>query len=573
MALPWSRAGPGGIAAIEAALGGTPRTVLFGVLAEASVLGVAGGLLGIVMGLIAAGPFIGTISHYAEQSAGIHIAVHTTAMNAVIGVAIGTIASIGAAFVPARRAARLDIAGELVDRSRRSEAAPRIRVRRGIVLGALAAVGLAMAYVGSRHHGLEKWSPTVLLVGITIVFVVAFPLAPSVAPFAVRWVEKIPFLQRGPARVAVSNLATETRRTSTVLMAVGAAVGMAFMLGGILPGMREGARRLTADTANGRVMVTTLTPNNNSDVDAKLSPQVLDAISQVPGVARIERVFHASADLPGVGLAALAGGNGDPDGFEVYKGERSQEAFARGHVMIGPALARMLDLEPGQSFTIPGRNGPVSLVVGGIWASPDTLGRSITSSQEVFESVVGPRPADWVFAVPQPGVSPTQLADSLKAAHLAPNVKIFDPDGLVAELSHDFEGFVAPFNLLARGLLVVAFIATASTLLLAGVKRRAEHGLLAAVGMPPGDLARMVLVEAGLFGILGTLCGLVAGLLSLAAFCLASTSLTGLYIPFNLSFVPLLTSGAVATFCVLAGAALPAWRTSQLDPVVALRYE
>jgi len=236
-------------------------------------------------------------------------------------------------------------------------------------------------------------------------------------------------------------------------------------------------------------------------------------------------------------------------------------------------LARILHLQPGQSFTIPGRNGPVALVVGGIWASPDTLGRSITMSQDVFESIVGPRPADWVFAVPQPGIPPSQLADSIRAAHLAANAKVFDPEGLVTELSHDFEGFVAPFNLLARGLLVVAFIATASTLLLAGVKRRAEHGLLAAVGMPPGDLGRMVLVEAGLFGILGTLCGLVAGLLSLAAFCLASASLTGLYIPFNVSLVPLLTSGGVATVCVLAGAALPAWRTSKLDPVVALRYE
>ena len=120
---------------------------------------------------------------------------------------------------------------------------------------------------------------------------------------------------------------------------------------------------------------------------------------------------------------------------------------------------------------------------------------------------------------------------------------------------------------------MVAFIATASTLLLAGVKRRAEHGLLAAVGMPPGDLGRMVLVEAGLFGVLGTICGFVGGLVGLATFSLASTSLTGLTIPFQLNLMPLLVYGTIATAFVLAGAALPAWRTSRLDPVVALRYE
>jgi ABC-type antimicrobial peptide transport system permease subunit len=186
---------------------------------------------------------------------------------------------------------------------------------------------------------------------------------------------------------------------------------------------------------------------------------------------------------------------------------------------------------------------------------------------------VGPRPASRVLLVPQPGVSPSSLATSVRAAHLAPNVKVFDPAETAASLASDFKVFLAPFWLLARGLLVVAFIATASTLLLAGVKRRAEHGLLAAVGMPPGDLGRMVLVEAGLFGVLGTICGFIGGLVGLATFSLASTSLTGLTIPFQLNLVPLVVYGTIATALVLAGAALPAWRTSQLDPVVALRYE
>ena len=559
--------------AIEAALGGTPRAILLGVLGEAAVLGALGGAAGIAMGLVVARPFIGTISTYAEQSAGIHLSAHITLANTLIGLAIGILASVVAALVPARRAARLDIAGELVDRSRRDDASPRIRARRSLVLGATTVLGLVLAWLGSRHHGLESWAPTVLLAGVFMVWISTYPLPPSLAPYAVRWIEKIPFLQRGPARVAVSNLATETRRSTTVLVAVGSAVGLAAMFGGVLPGMRDGAQRRTRDTANGRVMVATLTPNNNGAIDGKLAPTTQAQLAQLPGVARVEHVYHANVDLPGAGLVGIAGGDGDPSGFRVYRGVSFKEAKQRGEVMVGPALARELDLSPGKSFTIPGRQGPVTLVVGGIWAAPDDLGRSITAAVEVFERIAGPRPVDWVLLVPQPGVSAAQLAVTVRAAHLAPNVRAWDPDELVTELSHDFEGFIAPFNVLARGLLVVAFIATASTLLLAGVKRRAEHGLLAAVGMPPGDLARMVLVEAGLFGLLGTLGGLFGGLIGLLAFCMASTSLTGLYIPFHLSLLPLFTSGLIATACVLAGAALPAWRTSRLDPVVALRYE
>jgi lipoprotein-releasing system permease protein len=174
--------------------------------------------------------------------------------------------------------------------------------------------------------------------------------------------------------------------------------------------------------------------------------------------------------------------------------------------------------------------------------------------------------------VPKPGVTPEAVATEARGL-VGANAKVFSPDELSAEFVRDFQTFLTPFWLLARGLLIVAFIATASTLLLAGVKRRAEHGLLAAVGMPPGDLARMVLIEAGVFGVLGTLGGLISGLAGLATFSMASTVLTGLAIPFHPKLLPLLVYGTIATACVVAGAALPALRTARLDPITALRYE
>ena len=340
-----------------------------------------------------------------------------------------------------------------------------------------------------------------------------------------------------------------------------------------MPGMVDGAHRLADDDARGRVIVGTLKPNNTAAIDSKVSPELQAKLSQLPGVAGIQHNYWASLDLPGVGQIGIPTTDGRSPQFEVFRGVGVDEALARGQFMIGSGLARALHLRPGDSFDIPGRFGNVSLVVGGIWAAPDELGKSVTVSYDAFQTIVGPRPAGSVFLVPTPGVSAARLADTVRSARLADNLKVWDTDQLAAEFAHDFKGFLVPFWLLARGLLIVAFIATASTLLLAGVKRRAEHGLLAAVGMSPGDLGRMVLVEAGLFGVLGTLSGLSGGLVSLLAFSLASSTLTGLTIPFHLNLVPLLVYGPIATAFVFAGAALPAWRTSRLDPVVALRYE
>ena len=559
--------------AIEAAIGGTPRTVTFGVLAEAAILGAAGGVLGIFMGLLAARPFVDNLSTYSEQQAGLHLGVHATAGSMVIGVAIGLIACVAAAVVPARRAARLDIAGELVDRSRRHDTSVKVRLWRAGLYASLCAVGLFLAWRGSRDGGMEPWQPTLLYVSVLVTWFASFRLTPALVPFLVRMIEKLRVFQRGPARVAVSNLLTEGRRTLVVVSAVGIAVGVAFTLGSVLPGMQEGAGTLARANSEGRLTVMTLTPNNTGAIDMKVSPATEAALEHMPGVARVDRWYWANIDYPGVGPMGLAANEGQPPHYAVYRGVDSDTALARGEVMIGPGLARALGLRPGSRFEVPGRFGPVSMVVGGIWASPDNLGRSIQMPTPMRDQLIGIRPPSGLLITPAPGVTVDELERTIIDARLADGLKVWNADQLTAEYTESFKGFLDPFWFLARGMLVVAFIATTSTLLLAAVKRRAEHGLLAAVGMPPGDLGRMVLVEAGLFGALGTFSGFVGGILGLAAFSFASGVLTGLTIPFSLHLVPLVLYGALATVCVLVGAALPAWRTSQLDPVVALRYE
>ncbi|HEX4818742.1 MAG TPA: ABC transporter permease [Acidimicrobiales bacterium] len=559
--------------AIEAAIGGTPRMVTFGVLAEAAILGAAGGVLGIFMGLVAARPFVDNLSTYAEQQAGLHLGVHATASSFLVGIAIGLIASVGAALIPARRAARLDIAGELVDRSRRHDGSATVSVWRTGIYATLCVVGLVIAWRGSRDGGMEPWQPTALYVAVLVIWFASFRLAPAIVPLLVRMIEKLRVFQRGPARVAVSNILPEGRRTGVVVTAVGIAVGLAFTLSGVFPGMQKGAGTLANADAAGRLTVLTLTPNNTGAIDAKVSPTTQAAIAQLPGVARVDRYYWLGMDYPGVGPVGLSAYEGTPPDFDVFKGVDGATAIARGEVMVGPGLARALDLRPGSQLQLPGRSGPVSMVVGGIWDSPDNLGRSIVMPIALRDQLIGPRPVSGLFVTPAPGVSLAALERTILDAHLADNLKVWDTKQLTAEFAESFKTFLDPFWLLARGMLVVAFIATTSTLLLAAVQRRAEHGLLAAVGMPPGDLGRMVLVEAGLFGALGTFSGFVGGVLGLAGFSLASGVLTGLTIPFSLHFAPLFLYGALATVCVLIGAAVPAWRTSQLDPVVALRYE
>ncbi len=559
--------------AVVAALGGTPTLVTVGVLAEAAVLGFAGGLIGVAGGVLAARPVVANLSTYAQQTAGVHLGLHVSAVSVVLGLLLGLVASIAAAAVPARRAARLDIAGELAERSRRTDAAPSASARRALIWTAVMGAGLAVAWLGHRDGALQPWQPTATVVGLLVAGTAVFRLPGVVAPALFGLLARLPWLQRGPRRIAVANLVNEPHRTAAVTTAVAAAVGLACVLGSLLPGIAYGATSLARATSTGRVFVSTLQPNNQGNVDTKLSPDLQDRLARLPGVATVERVYYGSLELPPIGQIAVATGDGRPTRYHVFAGRTQHEAFKRGHVMIGPALARALHLDPGDSFSVPGRHGGVRLTVGGIWAAPDQLGKSITLPAELFKRIESPRPPNWVLLVPTPGVTTSQLAEQVRSTPFGQRLYILDPDELAAEYAHEFRTFLTPFWILARGLLLVAFIATLSTLLLAGIQRRREHGLLAAVGMPPRDLGRMVLTEAGLIGLAGTLLGGLGSLASLLAFVYAAPTLTGLGVSYRVDPTPLLVYGTLATICVLAGATIPAWRTSRLEPVTALRYE
>jgi putative ABC transport system permease protein len=170
-------------------------------------------------------------------------------------------------------------------------------------------------------------------------------------------------------------------------------------------------------------------------------------------------------------------------------------------------------------------------------------------------------------------VSITDLEHRLEAQRIDPDLKIVNGDELSADVEQSIKGFVTPFIALQRGMLVVALIAVTSTLLLVGVQRRREHGLLLAVGMAPADLGRMVVTEAAIVGVAASILGTAAGIVTYIAMMWVSPLLTGLSAPFHFALLGPVVYGVTGLLFVLAGASLPAWRTSRLDPALALRYE
>jgi putative ABC transport system permease protein len=117
--------------------------------------------------------------------------------------------------------------------------------------------------------------------------------------------------------------------------------------------------------------------------------------------------------------------------------------------------------------------------------------------------------------------------------------------------------------------LLVSGVAIANTMLMAVIKRREEIGVLRAVGYQRGDVLRVLLVESGMLGLIGTTVGMV-----IAVGVTVAANAIFLGNPLAFSGEALFYLGGAAAFGVLislVAGVYPAWRAANERPVDALR--
>ena len=323
---------------------------------------------------------------------------------------------------------------------------------------------------------------------------------------------------------------------------------------------------------DGRVYVSTLDFNNTAVIDSKVSPQLRAQLSRLPGVARVDQLVFVRAPVDGqrIFVAATDGPQGK---FDVVEGNADAAALERGEVFVGPAVARRSHLHPGSQVTLDTPAGRVRLTVAAIWTDPDDIGASMTMSMPSLTRLFGPQPPTAVFVRPKAGVTADALAAQIRAANLEPDLIVQPPRQFLDSLANSVKAMMAPFWTLQKALLLVALVASLSTLLLVGVQRRRELGTLAALGLSPRALATMIVVEAVLVGLTGCVLGIGAGIVAGLGMLADSIFIMGASATFHFDPPATALYAAIALAVVVIGASWPAWRTSRLVVVEALRHE
>ncbi|PLX96666.1 MAG: ABC transporter permease [Desulfuromonas sp.] len=269
------------------------------------------------------------------------------------------------------------------------------------------------------------------------------------------------------------------------------------------------------------------------------------------------------------------------------------ETGDRNGVVLGSGLARRLKVVPGDElvFVTQAADGSVGndlLEVRGIFTTGDVG----------HDNALALVPLPWlqnVIALPERIHEIAVRTDQpLNVAALAREFRARLPSGLEildwGEMLPEMREVVASYDVSRLIIVIILYIATAlgilNTFFMSVMERTREFGVLMAIGMKPGQVRRMVLLETFFMGSLALVCGVLLGLGLSLYMAEVGIDLSGTLTPITYAggtilprlhaviepgnvYIP---ASCLLVISLLAGF-LPANRAARMQPVVAIRED
>ncbi|MBA2372863.1 MAG: FtsX-like permease family protein, partial [Chloroflexi bacterium] len=546
------------------AAGATRRQVSTYFLCQGLVLGSLGSMLGIAFGAVLAGG----MTRYVGSVGAVALDGPAAAPGAVIAaLAVGLVVTLAAALEPARRAGRIPPVEALRSRLDLPEAR-RARARWLIgVLGIVALGGLLMWPGGPGGAGLVRALVVYgVLLGVTL-------LSPVILPPLAR-LAGIPFglLFGLEERLARGSFIRDRSRATLTVGALTVGLTMIIALGGLSQNARAAATAWLADVVPGDLVLSSIRP---------IAPEegIDELLSGLPGVERISPVGSFQLAIGGLraDAAAVSGADLAEDGrLRFTAGDRAAALAGLdtgGAALLPLSAAGRLGLGLDDTLTVATSTGAtLDLRVAGIVerSLPGPASEAILVGWSDATTSLGVAGTD-AFAVRFVADATLEqrsaFADEARGLALAPT-PIAGIDGAIGAALGRVFGL---FDALAIVAVLVAALGIVNTLTMNVIERVREIGVLRAVGMSRRQVWRMVVVEAGIVGLVGAILGTVGGVLSgFVMVALAGGAIEpGCVIPWaavGLSF-------ALGVALAMLAAAYPARVASGISITRAVKYE
>jgi putative ABC transport system permease protein len=544
--------------ALLRALGASRRQVLWSVLAEAALTGLASSVVGVVFGILVAiglkalfGAFGGELPSSATVLA---------ARTVIVALVVGVLATVLSALTPALRATRvLPIAALREDTSLPS---PGIKPVRAAVGVAFAALGLVLLGVGLTGGAAVKVGigAACFIVGVAALSaLVARPLAAAIgAPMARAF--------RTPGRLARQNAMRNPSRTSSTAAALMIGLALVTFVSVFASSVKSSIdrsfqRSFAADYV--------LTGKNFSLFTTALA----DEVRKVPGVASVAalrggrwRLNGQDNQLEGTELATFA----NLVKLKLTSGRVPPDNGSG--LLVVDSTAKSHHWKVGDTIPMEfAKTGLQEVPIAGVFKRNDLAPKYLLAAPD-YERNYTNHDAELVVVKTVPGV-PAATSRAALAPVLAgfPNVELKDQVQYKATITSQVNQILALITVLLLLAIVIAVIGIINTLVLSVLERTRELGLLRAVGMSRRQARRMIRWESVIIAVIGAALGLFVGVFFGWALvrALRDQGITVLHVPVGQLVAYLVAAGLFG----IVAAVIPARRAARLNVLAAISYE
>ncbi|MEU5955175.1 FtsX-like permease family protein [Streptomyces sp. NPDC047525] len=554
------------------AIGSSRKQVNRSVLVEALLLGVIGSVLGVGAGVGLAVGLMQLMSGMGMELSTQDLTVKWT--TPVVGMVLGIVVTVLAAYLPARRAAKVSPMAALRDAG--TPADGRASVLRAIIGLVLTGAGGFGLYTASQADKASEGS--LFLGGGVVLTLIGFVvIGPVLANGVVRVISAVLLRWFGPVgRMAERNALRNPRRTG----ATGAALMIGLALVACLSVVGSSMVASATDELDKSVGADFIIQSNNNQA---ITPKAAKSLEKADHVAHITQYKDVKADLIApngktakkVGLSAADATYAEDLRSETVAGKLA-DAYKPDSMSVDEDFAKDHGIALGDKVKLAfdhGRTG--EMTVRAITASGTSIdsGAMYVNISTAAKYVPADRmpPNEIMFAKADKGQQDAAYK-SLKAAMADyPQYKVMDQTDFKQTLKDQVGQMLNMVYGLLGLAIIVAILGVVNTLALSVVERTREIGLMRAIGLSRRQLRRMIRLESVVIALFGALLGLGLGMGwgATAQKLLALEGLKVLEIPWPTIITVFIGSAFVGLFAAL----VPAFRAGRMNVLNAIATE
>lgn len=558
-------------------LGSTKRQIFAFIIGEAFILGVIGTILGVGLGIIFGRFTVGIITQTIND---LYFAVNVTTVTVtpltlLKGIALGIVASTGAAIIPSIDATRTPPSGTMNRSSFEEKTAELVPYITGSAIACLL-IGYLLLQIPT----------TSLYISFTALFFVIFGGAlftPIMLILFMRFITPVTtalfgVLGRMAPRAIIRSLSRTSIAVAALTIAISVIIGVSVMIGSF----RNTVANWLDNTLVADIYISppSLTANQATvDVD----PILRDLVAEVDGVERVatSRTIQANApeypNLPPVNLVVvdfdLAG---DARDYIWLNTDDASTALNSELIMVSEPFAfRRGITQADNTLTLLTPEGEKTFEVFGVFYDYSTDQGAVIMGRDTYNLYWDDPYVSAIAAFVAPETDLNTVIESIEDTVLADyDVEIQSNRDL---RNNVFEIFERTFTItIALQVLatLVAFIGILSALMSLQLEHTREYGTMRATGMTPNQLRSFTFIQTGLMGTVAGLLAIPIGLiLAMVLIYVINVRSFGWTMQFEIIYGEIGQAFLVAIGASLLAGVYPAYQLAKMNVSRALRSE